>query len=561
MKLMRIVIAIFWLCSTVLLLGRGFAEDIPLEQKLDILDLRDMDIKDAIKFIAQRSGLNIVAGDSLQGRVTIYLEKVDAHKALATILETNRLAYEEQGGVMRIVTAEEYQNRYGRPFSQKTQTKLIRLKGMKATSAAVLLEKIKDPFGKVVADDVSGTILIEETPQRLTQMEQYLEAVDQPTVARVFGLRFADAEAVAVRVGQILTPLMGSVREDRQSNKIFVTDTNEKISEVERLLREIDVPRTPSVVALSYARAEDVAAIIKSFLTPGIGALEVDKRSNQIVITDAPFRLWELESMARQLDRRDKEVLIEARIVQVVLKDEFRMGIDWEAIMNQAHGLKLSSVWGGVGTGGKGSLAVGTLSDDNYHAVIEALGSANKSHILSNPRIAVINNQEAKILVGTTKPYVTTTTTTPSTGPTTTAEEVKFIDVGVKLVVTPTIHDDGYVTMKIRPEVSSAATSLKTGQNNFIPIVDTSEVQTTVRVKDGVTIIIGGLIKDEKILGDSRVPVLGAIPVVGGAFRSQSRGKEKSEIVIFLTPRIITGDLGMREELDFHSAEKSPVLY
>ena len=536
-------------------------EDVLVVQKLDVLDLRDMDIKDAIKFIAQRSGLNIVAGEALQGRVTVYLEKVDAKEALATILEANRLAYEEQGGMIRVITGEEYQNRYGRPFSQKTRAKLVRLKGIKATSAAALLEKIKDPFGKVVADDISGTILIEETSERLEQMEQYLSEVDRPTVARVFELRFTDAEAVAVRVGQILTPQMGSVHQDRQANKIFVTDTSEKIIEVESLLREIDVPRTPSVVTFSYARAEEVAAIIKSFLTPGMGALEVDKRSNQIIITDAPFRLWELESMARQLDHKDKEVLIEARIVQVVLKDEFRMGIDWEAVMSRAHGLKLSSVWGGVGAGGKGSLAVGTLSNDNYRAVIEALGSANKSHVLSNPRIAVINHQEAKILVGTTKPYVTTTTTTTSTGPVTTAEEVKFIDVGVKLVVTPTIHDDGYVTMKIRPEVSSAATSLKTGQNNLIPIVDTSEVQTTVRVKDGVTIMIGGLIKDEKSLADSRVPILGAIPVVGGAFRSQSRGKEKSEIVIFLTPRVITGDLGKIEDPDFDSGRTAPVIY
>jgi type II secretory pathway component GspD/PulD (secretin) len=150
---------------------------------------------------------------------------------------------------------------------------------------------------------------------------------------------------------------------------------------------------------------------------------------------------------------------------------------------------------------------------------------------------------EARILVGSSKPYVTTTTTAPSSGPVTVSEEVKFIDVGVKLVVTPVIHKDGYITMKIRPEVSSAATSLKTGQNNLIPIVDTSEVETTVRVKDGVTIMIGGLIKEEKSRGDFKVPVLGDIPLVGSAFKSQSRGKEQSEIVIFLTPRIISGDV------------------
>ena len=119
---------------------------------------------------------------------------------------------------------------------------------------------------------------------------------------------------------------------------------------------------------------------------------------------------------------------------------------------------------------------------------------------------------------------------------------MKFIDVGVKLVVTPTIHADGFITMKIRPEVSSATDSVRTGQNNLIPVVDTSELETTVRVKDGVTVVLGGLIKDEQVRSNSKVPILGDVPVVGGAFRNRITGTQKSEIVIFLTPRIIEGD-------------------
>ena len=243
------------------------------------------------------------------------------------------------------------------------------------------------------------------------------------------------------------------------------------------------------------------------------------------------------------MDRKEKEVLIEARIVQVVLKNEFRMGINWDAIVKSTHGLEFKSQLGGVGTTNNGSLAIGTLSNDNYQAVIQAIGNVNKSHILSNPRVAVLNNQEAKILIGTTQPYVTTQTTTPSSGPVTVSEDVKFIDVGVKLAVTPTIHPDGYVTMKIRPEVSSAPTSITTSDNNTIPIVDTSEVETTVQVKDGVTIIIGGLIKTEKSNQVSKVPLLGNIPFLGAAFRNTDRNTEQTEIIIFLTPRIISGDL------------------
>ncbi|HNV24583.1 MAG TPA: type II and III secretion system protein, partial [Candidatus Omnitrophota bacterium] len=142
-----------------------------------------------------------------------------------------------------------------------------------------------------------------------------------------------------------------------------------------------------------------------------------------------------------------------------------------------------------------------------------------------------------------TEPYVTSTTTTPSSGPATTAESVHFIDVGVKLYVTPTIHHDDFITMKIRPEISSVVDNLTTGTNNIIPIVETSQAETQVMVKNGVTIVIGGLIKQEQIKTTRKIPFLGSVPLVGVAFRSTYQKEVKTEIVIFLTPKIMTGDI------------------
>ncbi|NTW98481.1 MAG: hypothetical protein HGB35_00795 [Geobacteraceae bacterium] len=510
---------------------------------ISILDVRDLDIKDAVKIIAQKSGINIVVGETAQGKVTVYLENIRARDALATVLQMSRLAYEDSAGLLQVITDQEYQSKYGRPFSQRVTTRLFRLKGMKAATAASLLEKFKNQFGKVVADDVSGTVYVEDTPLKLAEIEEYLRDVDRPLETRALQLSYIEADTVASRLNGLVTNGIGSVRADKQSNKIFVTDVADRLIDIEQYLKEVDVPRKSQVFELSYVKADEMLSVIKNYLTPELGAIEINKPSNQLILTDTAAKLKELADIIKQLDRKQKEVLIEARIVQVVLKDEFKMGIDWDAIVKNAHGLELKTNWGGTGTLRTSSLAIGTLSDDNYRAVLEALGNANKTHMLSNPRIAVLNNEEAKILVGSTKPYVTTQTTTPSTGPVTVSEEVKFIDVGVKLVVTPIVHPDNFITMKIRPEVSSAATSITTGQNNVIPIVDKSEVETTVRVKDGVTIVIGGLIKDENSRGESKVPLLGDIPVVGSAFKSTSRSKEKTEIVIFLTPKIISGDL------------------
>jgi type II secretory pathway component GspD/PulD (secretin) len=188
-------------------------------------------------------------------------------------------------------------------------------------------------------------------------------------------------------------------------------------------------------------------------------------------------------------------------------------------------------------------MSIGTLSGDNYEVLIQALDSEGATNILSSPRITTLNGQEAKILVGSSEPYVTSTTTTPSSGPSTVSESVNFIEVGVKLYVTPQIHKDKFITMKLKPEISSVTRTLKTGNNNTIPVVDTSEAETTVTVKDGITIVIGGLIKEEKILTKNKVPLLGSIPVLGAAFRNSDDLKRKTEIVVFLTPRIITGDV------------------
>ncbi|MBF0569981.1 MAG: hypothetical protein HQL18_04330, partial [Candidatus Omnitrophica bacterium] len=154
---------------------------------------------------------------------------------------------------------------------------------------------------------------------------------------------YVDAESAAARVRELLTPQLGAVREDRSGNKLFLTDTLEKIGEIERVLWEIDMPRHPMTLSLSYAKADELAPVLKGLLTPGTGALEVDKRSNQIIVTDIPARTEAIADMVRQLDRQEKEVLIEARINQVGLKDELRKGIDWDAVIKGAEGRKMAS--------------------------------------------------------------------------------------------------------------------------------------------------------------------------------------------------------------------------
>jgi hypothetical protein len=121
-----------------------------------------------------------------------------------------------------------------------------------------------------------------------------------------------------------------------------------------------------------------------------------------------------------------------------------------------------------------------------------------------------------------------------------TAPEIKYVDVGTKLYVTPNVKRDGQISMKVRPEVSTS--KVETFQSNRIPIVTSTEAETTVLVKSGTTLIIGGLIENKDTSTDSRLPLLGDLPLIGRAFRGTSETKQKTELVVFLTPQIVLPD-------------------
>ena len=448
---------------------------------IDVLELKDMSIADVLKLISKKSGLNIVSGKNVNGRVTIYLKNIDVRDALRIILESNDLAYIEENGIIKVMAGQEFQSIYGYKFGQTLETKIIQLKYAKAEQVVPILNQIKSQIGKVSPDTLSNSVIIVDRMEKVVLMEDMIKRMDIPVVTKVFELRYSKAEEVTKKLEGLLSKDIGKIEFDKRSNKLFVTDTDQKLAEVAKMIQAFDV--------------------------------------------------------------KHPEVLIEAKIIQIDLNDEHKMGVDWEAIVANYHTLDLVSQFSILTpTNKKGKLSIGTISNDDYTVLIEALDTVGTTNILSNPRIAVVNNEEAKILVGSNEPYVTTQTTTPASGPTTVAETVNFIEVGVKLFVTPTIHGDGYITMKIRPEVSSAANSLTTSTNNKIPIVETSQAETTVMAKDNATIVIGGLIKEENTKTINKVPLLGDVPFLGFAFRNESKKKKKTEIVIFLTPKIISGD-------------------
>lgn len=452
------------------------------------LDLRGMDVIEVLKFLAAQGQLNIVTSPEVQGRVTLVLTDVTVRDALDIVLVSNSLAVERRGTILYVMSGQVYEQLYGLRYSDPRQGLTVTLRYANANQVGTLLGNIKSPVGRIVIDEPTATLAILDTPGVLTQMQTLIALVDIPTIER-------------------------------------------------------QLPTETKVLPLHFAKAEDVQPQIESVLTKEIGVARIDKRSNALIVTDMPARMPQIEALVGAFDTRTRQVFIESTILQVTLRDEFDTGIEWDWVSESlrfpdvtvSNKRSIGDVTNPV------SLVVGTLGANDFKATLKALHHFGDTKVLSSPHIAVMNGEDAKILVGRRQPYATSTSLT-STSSAEVAETIQFIEVGVKLYVTPIINDTGFITLKIRPEVSSKVGDYTTSKGNVIPIVETAEAETRVVVKDGTTVIIGGLMKDTLTFTKSKVPLLGDLPVLGVLFRNRSDQIKKEELVILLTPHAVTGE-------------------
>ncbi len=464
------------------------------------LDIKGMDIVDVLKILSTRGNLNIVAGKNVKGGVTLFLKDVDVMDAFDIVLVTNGLAYETRGNIINVMTDKDYELLYGERSYDKRDIKIVRLKYAKAIEAGKSVSEMRSKIGKVVVDEGSNTIVLIDVAYKIEEMLRLIESMDTPTITKTF--------------------------------------------------------------IVNYAKAEDLEEKIKDSLTKNVGEIKIDERMNKLMVTDTPEKLAYIERIISDFDERDKVVLIETKIVQITLSEDRAYGINW------------NNVFSGIDTIVNSDLAINltgaspatTFTYTRAHGateygdqvILRLLDSLGKTNVLSTPRITVANNQEAKVLVGERQAFITSTVT-QNDSTTSTADNVQFIDVGVRLSVTPTITDDGYISMKIRPEVSSVTDTVTLGSASepraHIPIVSTAEAETQLLVKDGMTIIMAGLMKDERIDNSEKIPGLGDIPFLGNFFKTKSKGTTKTELVVFLTPHIIEPSESMSEQAEGYLSE------
>lgn len=308
------------------------------------------------------------------------------------------------------------------------------------------------------------------------------------------------------------------------------------------------------VIPLYYITAAEAAKLITPLLsefgsvasttasvagtTTGTGGDTVSI-CDTLVVQDMPDRVKNIEKKISEIDRMPAQVEIEVTILEAVLTETTQFGIDLDALgglqttaagLTANGGIMSYSIPAALDTSTKGLDA--RILNDNLRVFIRALEEITDMTILANPKVLALNKQAGKIHIGNNNGYLTTTTV--SDGGTAT-QEVEFLKTGTKLEFRPFICKDGMIRMEIYPEQSSGSVAETTG----LPNSSVTTVQTNVMVKDGKTIVLGGLFQEKTTLTHSQVPLLGDIPVLGGLFKNVNDESIRTELIILITPHII----------------------
>lgn len=348
-------------------------------------------------------------------------------------------------------------------------------------------------------------------------------------------------------------------------------------------INKFNKPRVSKAINLNYLSAVDAAEFVKPLLSeggqiktngkmagfPSLGDMPVGNEeyalSSTLVIYDYEENVAEIETLVKQIDTRPAQVLIEATILQTQLNEANAFGVDFAVVANMnfsewlplggplfgpsalqlgkagsnpvpvdGGGTAINSTVGG--SQGPGGMKVGIVSND-VAVFLRVLDEVTDSTVLSNPKLLCLNRQAARVLVGRKVGYLSTTSTDTAT-----TQTVEFLDTGTQLFVRPIVAPDGMIRMEIKPQVSEAVirdVKDATGAAVTIPDEITNELSTNVLVRDGQTIVLGGLFRENTVSTRRQVPGIGDLPLIGAAFRGTEDRTERTEIIFLITPTIV----------------------
>ena len=568
-------------------------------------NFKDADITQVIEAVAAATGKSIIVDPRVRAQVTMLSATPmtpDAfYEAFLALLQVHGFVAVPSGKTVKVIPDANARTVPGNDLpdrlsatSDELVTQVVGVRNVSAVQLVAILRPLMPQNAHLAAYPSSNMLILADRANNVSRMLRIIRRIDQDSDADVEVVPMQNASAnEVVRTMTALNPQqtqaeggMAPLRAvaDERSNSILLAGDKTQRLRARTLIAYLDTPLVGGgdtrVRYLRYADAEKIAAKLKEQIgatggsAPGAAGTSTsaersttiwaDPGTNALVVTAPAKQMNSLMSIVDRLDIRRAQVIVEAIIVEVSADKAAELGVNWVF-----DGSQSGSVVGGFiePVGGASiidlaraandpttltsaprgtTIGIGRLQDTgvNFAAVVRALRGDSTTNIIATPSIVTMDNEEAEIKVAQEVPFLTGQYTNTNTGgggtPLAPFQTIQRREVGTLLKVTPQINEGDSVMLKIEQESSSIAAS-SAGAVDLI--TNKRTISTRVLIEDGGTVVLGGLIQDSQTGGEQRVPFLGRIPFIGEAFRTRSAKKNKTNLMVFIQPRILRDGL------------------
>lgn len=585
--------------------------------RLISLDLNQVDIRIFIKTVGQLTGINFLIDDKIQGNVTLLsptkIPLCEVYGVFESVLQTKGFAAVPVGTLVKVVPRADGVKsnlpiRIGCdpaaiPIDDSLVTQIIPLQHVDVAQVSTIVSSLLSAGGQATPFPETGTLIITDTSSSIHRVATIVAGLDiegPQDGVEIVHLKYASASKTCEQVMQIMqrnvsvgkgrrlstsTPdASGTVKilADDRTNSVVIMASPAEVEVVRRIVAKLDVERPQEagnihVIFLEHAEAKEIEKAVSASLGKITGGAASDRQetfqitsdeSTNALIVVASAQDYELvEGMVKQLDIVREQILVEFQIVEAsneVLKE---LGFDWTtmdaAVSDSVRGFGYTNLGPRVeaASGDLDGLGIGMWKQVNDEtqigAILKALETDSAVNILSTPHVLTSNHQEAMITVGENVPYVSQSRVTETDVQTPTAiKTYDFKDVGVELKVRPHVSAGNFIRMEIEASFSKLIAGT-TGLGSETPTTAQRKAKTIISIPDATTVVIGGLMRDDKELVETKVPLLGDLPLVGSLFRSTKEVVQKTNLLLFITPHVLANRDGLEDMTERKKQQQS----
>ncbi len=592
-----------WMLLALLILATDLAgiQTARAQQATITPNYKEADIRQIVEAVGEVTKKNFIIDPRVNAKVTMLSSSPmspDAfYEAFLSILQVHGFVAVTSGDIIKIVpdaTARQYAGPIGAAGAiggDDIVTQVLQVENIGAAQLVPILRPLIPQYGHLAAHPGSNMLIISDRAANVSRMVNIIRRIDQSSDEDIEVVRLEHASAAEiVRIMTSLTqqpradgvPVTTSLVADARTNSVLIGGDKSDRLRLRALIAHLDTPLEDGgdtqVRYLRYADAEELATKLQQHFTAqttgasgqaagaagpsGTVSVWADTQTNAIIVNAPPKMMRSLMQIVDKLDIRRAQVLVEAIIVEVIADKTAELGVTWAVEGDSERTpvgvtnfpgfgpgvVQLGSAAGSGGTIdptgliGEGlTVGVGRINEDglSFAAILRALQGDADTNIISTPSVVTTDNEEASLNVGQEVPFVTgsfTNTGTTTGGAVNPFQTIQREQIGVKLSITPQINEGNSLLLNISQEISSIAQSAA-GAVDLI--TNERTIETTVIVDDGEILVLGGLLEDTLRESDQRVPVLGRIPLLGNLFRSRKTDKIKTNLLIFIRPKIL----------------------